>query len=151
MNPRLLPSLSLLPSCRHHEPPVRAAGCGGTLLKPAQATINVATAYVPAGAPSELLHPGARLVLNPRSGVLDTVSRSHLARSRVTARLKSRLALALGLVFLVRFPSRLERPARKGGMYENKQFNTIQFTCDEQKRERAEVQVNLQVLSTRVS
>lgn len=111
LNPRLLPSLSFLPSCHHHELPVRTAGCGGVLLKPAHATINVATAYVPAGVPSEPLHPGARLVLNPRSGVLDTVSRSHFDRSRVTARLKSRLALALGLVFSSRFPSRLERPA----------------------------------------
>ena len=53
---------------------------------------------MPSAAPLEpLLHPGTVLLLKPLSGVFDTVSRSHLDRSRMAARLKSRLALDLGV------------------------------------------------------
>ena len=86
------------------------------LLNPDQATSNVATAYVPSvvpAAPSEpLVHPGTVLLLNPCAGVFDTVSRSHLDRSRMAARLKSRFARDLGVVALSRFD--LPRPKEEG-------------------------------------
>lgn len=85
---------------------------GGVLLSPAQATSNVATAYVPSAAPEEPLHPGDALLLKPCSGVLDTVSRSHLDLSCMTKRLKSRLALVLGLPF---FGAPLPPAPRPGG------------------------------------
>lgn len=77
------------------------------LFKPDHATISVATAYVPLFWALNPPHEGAVLLLNPRSGVLDTVSRSHFDRSRMAARLKSRFALDTGEDF---FPLLFERP-----------------------------------------
>lgn len=100
-------SLSL-PSCQN-QVRFRVSCCGGMLLKGDQTTIKVATAYVPPVLPLGSLHPGTVLLLKPRSGVLDTVSRSHLDRSRITALLKSRFAVDWGVLF---FPRLVLPPAK---------------------------------------
>lgn len=106
-------SLRFPPSCQNQAPFLGSAW-GGVLLNPAQATIKVATAYVPPFRTLEPSHDGAVLLLNPLSGVFDTVSRSHFDRSRIAARLKSRFALDAGVDFRSRFFGRPEAGAEGG-------------------------------------
>lgn len=68
----------------------------GVLLNPAHLMINVITAYVPEADWAISPSPTFVSLLAP-FGVVDTVSYSTFERSRVTTRLKSRFALALGL------------------------------------------------------